>query len=164
MKKKVVIIGAGPAGLTTAYHILKNDSRHEVVIIEEENCVGGLSKTVNYNNNRMDLGGHRFFSKSKRVNHIWQEILPIQGKNSYDDKVLDNKKKLSKKGPDPEKEDKVFLIRNRISRIYYNKKFFDYPITLKFKVFKNLGLKTTIISGFSYLKSVFIKKEENKLK
>ena len=67
MKKKVVIIGAGPAGLTAAYELLKQKEKYDVTILEASNQVGGISKTINYKGNRMDLGGHRFFSKSKRV-------------------------------------------------------------------------------------------------
>ena len=163
MKKKVVIIGAGPAGLTAGYYLLKNSKDYEVVIIEKDNQVGGISKTINYNGNRMDLGGHRFFSKDDRVNELWQEILPVQGIGSYDDNKLNTEKPLKKNGPNPEKEDKVFLIRNRISRIYYCKKFFDYPVNLSFNTIKNLGIIKTIESGFSYLKSIFIKKDESNL-
>ena len=140
--KKVVIIGAGPAGLTAAYTFLKNSNNYKVIILEQDNQVGGISKTVIYNNNRMDLGGHRFFTKDDEIMSLWQEILP-----------LDN---FSKK-------DKVLLTRRRISRIFYNKKFFDYPVNLSFKTIKNLGIKDTFISGFSYIKSLFHKKKENNL-
>ena len=163
MNKKVVIIGAGPAGLTAGYYLLKNSKDYEVTIIEKDNNVGGISKTINYNGNRMDLGGHRFFTKEERINNIWKEILPVQGKESYDDLLLENNKVLADKGPNPEKEDKVFLIRNRVSRIYYSKKFFDYPVNLSFNTIKNLGLIKTIESGFSYLKSLFIKRKETNL-
>lgn len=157
---KVIIIGAGPAGLTTAYTILKNNTNCEVVILESDNMVGGISKTITYNNNKMDLGGHRFFSKSEVINDLWKELLPIQGKQSIDDKLTGNTKPVLKKGPNPEKEDRVFLIRNRVSRIYYNRKFFDYPVSLTFKTIKLMGVKNTMIVGFSYLKSIFIKKKE----
>lgn len=163
MKKKVVIIGAGPAGLTAGYHLLKNSNEYEVIIIEKDKMVGGISKTINFNGNKMDLGGHRFFTKSEKVNKIWQDILSIQGSPSYDDLKLNNKKEFSLIGPNPENEDKVFLIRNRISRIYYNKKFFNYPVNLSFNTIKNLGFFKTFQSGFSYLKSLFIKKEETNL-
>ena len=163
MKKKVIIIGAGPAGLTAAYELLKKSTNYSITILEESDTIGGISRTVNYKGNRMDIGGHRFFSKEKRVNDFWQNILPIQGKPSFDDKKLNRKKNLVKGGPDPEKEDKVFLVRNRVSRIYFLKKFFNYPISMKLQTFKNLGLVRTIKSGFSYLKSVLIKKKEDSL-
>ena len=163
--KKVVIRGAGPAGLTAAYEILKDNKKeeYEVVILEESNDIGGISKTVKYNGNRMDIGGHRFFSKDERVMNFWEELMPIQGKNSFDDEILGREKPLVKGGPNPEKEDDVMLLRTRVSRIYYLKKFFDYPISLKLQTFTNMGLIRTIKAGFSYLKSIIIKKEENSL-
>lgn len=161
--KKVVIIGAGPAGLTAAYELLKNSQEYEVIILESSNQVGGISKTIEYHGNRMDLGGHRFFTKSPQVMNIWRELLPIQGKPAYDDKILNTEKNFLVNGADPFKTDDVFLIRNRVSRIYYLKKFFDYPITLSFKTIKNLGFINTIEAGFSYLKSCFIKRKEDSL-
>lgn len=160
--KKVVIIGAGPAGLTAAYELLKNGKDYEVIILEKEKQVGGISKTINYKGNRMDIGGHRFFTKNEAVKEIWTSILPIQGKKSYDDKKLKKVRKLKRGGPDPEKEDKVMLIRDRISRIYYENNFYDYPITLNFKTIRNLGFFRTLVAGFSYLRyRLKSKKEEN---
>ena len=162
--KRVIIIGAGPAGLTEGYELLKeNNNEYEVIILEEENQVGGISKTVRYNGNRMDIGGHRFFSKDENVMDFWKELMPIQGTPSYDDKKLNREKPLVKDGPDPEKEDKVMLVRDRVSRIYYLKKFFDYPVSLKLETFTNMGLIRTIKAGFSYLKSIFVKKKETSL-
>ena len=162
--KRVIIIGAGPAGLTAGYELLKeNNNEYEVIILEEENQVGGISKTVRYNGNRMDIGGHRFFSKDENVMDFWKELMPIQGTPSYDDKKLNREKPLVKDGPDPEKEDKVMLVRDRVSRIYYLKKFFDYPVSLKLETFTNMGLIRTIKAGFSYLKSIFVKKKETSL-
>lgn len=161
--KKVIIIGAGPAGLTAGYELLKDNEEYEVVILEEDKQVGGISKTVRYNGNRMDIGGHRFFSKDENVMKFWEDLMPIQGAPSYDDKKLNREKPLKEGGPDPEKEDKVMLVRDRVSRIYYLKKFFDYPVSLKLETFTNMGLVRTIKSGFSYLKSIFIKKEETSL-
>lgn len=163
MKKKVVIIGAGPAGLTAAYELLRRSNDYDVTILEECSQVGGISKTINYKGNRMDLGGHRFFSKSDKVNDIWLELLPLQGEKSFDDELTGCEKPLKKSGPNPDKEDKVMLYRNRVSRIYYQKKFFDYPISLSFTTIKNLGFLKTMQSGFSYLKSTVIKKEEDSL-
>ena len=119
--KKVVIIGAGPAGLTAAYELLKSKEKYEVIILEETNEIGGISKTIKYNGNRMDIGGHRFFSKNEEIMNLWTELMPLQGANSYDDEKLGRTKSLAKNGPNPEKEDKVILIRNRVSRIYYYK-------------------------------------------
>ncbi len=161
--QKVVIIGAGPAGLTAAYELLKKSNNYQVIILESDKQVGGISKTINYHNNYMDLGGHRFFSKNEEIKKLWQEIMPIQGKDSYDDKILGNKKQLVKNGPDPNKEDCTFLIRNRISRIYYLNHFFDYPVTLNLNTLKNLGFLRVIESGFSYLKACIFKKKETSL-
>lgn len=164
MKEKVIIIGAGPAGLTMAYEILKNGKdKYEVVILEETSEIGGISKTVRYNGNRMDIGGHRFFSKDERVMNFWKDLMPIQGKDSIDDKILNRKKQLAEDGPDPEKEDNVMLLRHRVSRIYYLKKFFDYPISMKPETFKNMGFGRTMKAGFSYLKTIFVKREEKSL-
>ena len=162
--KKVLIIGAGPAGLTAGYELLKDkSSEYEVIIVEEDTRIGGISKTVNYNGNRMDLGGHRFFSKDEEIMNFWKDLMPIQGEAALDDKELGREKPLVQGGPNPENEDRVMLIRDRVSRIYYLKKFFDYPISLKLETFTNMGLIRTIKAGFSYLKSIFVKKEETSL-
>lgn len=161
--KRVIIIGAGPAGLTAANELLKIGD-FDVIVLEEANDIGGISKTVQYNGNRMDIGGHRFFSKDEKILKYWKSIMPIQGYNSFDDKKLSRVKELEIGGPDPEKTDNVMLIRNRVSRIYYLKKFFDYPITMKKETLKNMGLKKTLKAGCSYIKSVFIRRKENSLK
>lgn len=160
--KKVTIIGAGPAGLTAGYKLQKT-GRYDVTILEAEDAVGGISKTINYKGNRMDLGGHRFFSKDTEVINFWNDMLPLQGEPSFDDKKLNRQKNLASEGPNPDKEDKVMLKRNRVSRIYYKKKFFDYPVTLNMKTIKNLGFIDTTKSGFSYLKSLMFKKKEDSL-
>lgn len=161
--KKAYIIGAGPAGLTAAYELLKQSREYEVTVLEESRDMGGISKTVNYKGNRMDMGGHRFFSKVPEVNDWWNRMLPLQGAPTYDDIVLGRKMPLKKGGPDPEKEDRVMLRRHRVSRIYFNKKFFDYPISFKFETFKNMGLITTLQAGFSYLAALLHRRKENSL-
>lgn len=162
--KKIVIIGAGPAGLTAAVELLKDkDEQFEVVILEESNAIGGISRTVHYKGNRMDIGGHRFFSKSDEVMQWWNDLMPTQGKNSFDDKKLHRKKPLVEGGPDPEKEDKVMLIRDRVSRIYYKKHFFDYPVSMKWETIKNMGFLTTLDAGCSYLKSTVAPLPEDNL-
>ena len=162
-KQKVVIIGAGPAGLTAGLELLRQSDKYDVTILEETGEIGGISRTVHYKGNRMDIGGHRFFSKDERVVDFWKELMPVQGKLSYDDKKLGRKRNLSKDGPDPEKSDEVLLLRNRVSRIYYLKKFFDYPISMKLQTFKNMGLTRTAQAGASYLKSMVVKKDEDSL-
>ena len=162
--KKVIIIGAGPAGITAANELLKDTKgEYDVTILEETERIGGISQTVRYNGNRMDIGGHRFFSKSDEVMNWWSELMPVQGKPSFDDKILGREKPLVENGPDPEKDDKVILVRDRVSRIYYNKHFFDYPVTMSAATIKNMGFLTTMKAGFSYLKSVMFKKPEDSL-
>jgi protoporphyrinogen oxidase len=157
MSKTAIIIGAGPAGLTAAYELItKTDIKP--IVIERTNDIGGISKTVVHNGNRIDIGGHRFFSKSDRIMKWWQEILPIQGFDSKDDILKDiyyqkkrTKVKLSPDGPDPEKTDRVMLIRNRLSRIFFLRKFFDYPISLNGKTISNLGIVRIIKIGWTYV-------------
>lgn len=97
-KKKVVIIGAGPAGLTAAYELLKDkNDQYDVKILEETNEIGGISRTVKYNGNRMDIGGHRFFSKDQKVMEFWENLMPLQGEPSYDDKKLRKGEKTKKR-------------------------------------------------------------------
>ena len=161
--KKALIIGAGPAGLTAAYELLTKARDIEVVVFEESDCFGGISKTVNYKGNRMDMGGHRFFSKIPEVNEWWDSMLPMQGAPTYDDIVLKREMPVHKGGPDPEKEDRVMLTRHRVSRILFDTKFYDYPISLKPETFKNFGVLTTLKVGFSYLGSMFHKLPEDNL-
>ncbi len=168
MKQKVVIIiGAGPAGLTAAYELIdKTDMKP--IIFESTETVGGISKTVNYKGNRIDIGGHRFFSKSDRIMQWWQNILPLQGQPAKDDKELGRKVPLAVQNkkrkvgsqsfedlnpPDPEKTDKVMLNRSRLSRIFFLRKFFDYPVSLNYNTLSNLGIKRTLKIGLSYIKS-----------
>ncbi len=161
-KKTAIIIGAGPAGLTAAYELLQK-SDIKPIILEASHAIGGISKTVEYHGNRMDIGGHRFFSKIKAVTDLWEEILPTQGAPALDDKLLGREKPLVKGGPDPEQTDEVMLIRTRVSRIYYLRKFFDYPVSMKAQTFKNMGFRRTVKSGFGYLGSALFKRKEKNL-
>ena len=162
-KKKVIIIGAGPAGLTAGYQLLKESNEYDVTVIEASSDIGGISKTVKYKDYRMDIGGHRFFSKSDEVMTFWNEIMPVEGEIPYDYKETGRTTKIMEGGPKPDQEDNVMLIRNRISRIFYLNHFFDYPISLKWQTFKNMGLFRTISSVFSYIKSRIFKKKEDSL-
>ena len=163
MMKKVLVIGAGPAGLTAAYELLEQSADYEVIVFEESGQFGGISRTVLYNGNRMDMGGHRFFSKVPEVNAWWEKMLPAQGAPSYDDLLLQRDATLAEGGPDPEKEDRVMLRRHRISRIFFEQKFYDYPISLKPELFINMGLGTTIVVGCSYIKAALFPRKENSL-
>ena len=161
--KKALIIGAGPAGLTAAYELLEKSKDYEVIVFEESSAIGGISRTVNYKGNRMDMGGHRFFSKVPEVNAWWEKMMPTQGAMPFDDVALDRTSTTVPGGPDPEKTDRVMLRRNRLSRIFFNSKFFDYPVSLKWETIKNMGLWTTVVVGFSYLKTLVYKRKENSL-
>ncbi|MDR1631253.1 MAG: NAD(P)/FAD-dependent oxidoreductase [Oscillospiraceae bacterium] len=162
-QKTAIIIGAGPAGLTAAYQMLK-ETDMKPIILEETGVIGGISQTAQYKGNRMDIGGHRFFSKSDMVMNLWQEIMPIQGKPAIDDILLGTTdKEFSDNGGDPEKTDVVMLIRRRISRIFYLRHFFDYPISLKPATFQNMGLARTVKAGFGYMHAQVFKREEKSL-
>ncbi|MBP1591364.1 MAG: NAD(P)-binding protein, partial [Oscillospiraceae bacterium] len=162
--KNIVVIGAGPAGLTAAYELLsKAKDEYSVTVLEGSSEIGGISRTVKYRGNRMDIGGHRFFSKDKEVTDWWENMMPTQGKPSFDDIKLGRVKKLKAGGPDPEETDRVMLVRNRVSRIYYKKKFFDYPISMKMQTIKNMGFASTVSAGCSYLGSCISKKPEDSL-
>lgn len=163
MKKKLVIIGAGPAGLTAAYEMLKKSKEYEVILLEAEDMVGGISKTVTFDGYRVDTGIHRFFTKNDEVKKIWEDLLPLQNKPAYDDIKLDRKRNYKPQGSNPEQEEKSMLIRDRVTRIYYGKKFYDYPVSLKFSTLKNMGFINIIKAGFSYLKACIIQKEETSL-
>lgn len=165
MAKKAIIIGAGPAGLTAAYELLTRTDI-EPVILEENDFVGGISATLDYKHNKIDMGGHRFFSKSERVMDWWLSILPLQGKPAKDDILLSREVELSTAAdaPDPEKTDKVMLKRHRLSRIYYLKTFFSYPVSLNMDTIKGLGLWRMFKIGCSYLKALaFPIKDEKSL-
>ncbi len=203
MKKIAIIAGAGPAGLTAAYELLKQTDI-QPIIFEETSAIGGIAQTYNYKGNRIDIGGHRFFSKSDRVTKWWFNILPPQGKPAADTALrgheieyieqatiqylcekychqrtnhapIEGKKdtinyqlstinsisttnspltahrSITRTSPDPETEDDVMLQRPRISRIFYHKNFFPYPIGITLTVARRLGLINTALIGLSYI-------------
>lgn len=131
MRKKAIIIGAGPAGLTAAYELLKKTDI-EPIVIESSQHIGGISKTINYKGNRIDIGGHRFFSKSDEIMNWWKSILPLEQENTKD-------------------VDDVMLIRERLSRIFFLGKFFDYPVALNRNTIFNLGFVRIFRIGWTYL-------------
>ncbi|HLI04702.1 MAG TPA: NAD(P)-binding protein, partial [Terracidiphilus sp.] len=142
-QSRAVIIGAGPAGLTAAIELLRQ-SNIKPVVIEANSAAGGLARTLRYKGNRMDIGGHRFFSKSDRVMQWWLEMMPVEAAASQNGRLRYQGQERSIPEPaapvDPETEDRVMLVRPRKSRIYFLRKFFDYPISLKAATFRNLGL------------------------
>lgn len=163
-KRTAVIIGAGPAGLTAAYELIQRTDI-KPVIYEATDSIGGISRTINYKGNRMDIGGHRFFSKSDRVMQWWKNILGVQGKPARDDILLGRDTSLvsGNGSADPEKIDEVMLIRNRLSRILFERRFYDYPISLSIDTFRNLGLGRIVKIALSYGKCRLlpIKNEES---
>jgi len=161
-QQTALIIGAGPAGLTAAYSLLKKTDIHPI-ILEASEFIGGISRTAEHHGNRMDLGGHRFFTKDPAVNALWQDLMPLQGRPAVDDAELGVNKPLADGGPDPEREDRVMLVRSRVSRIYYLRKFFDYPISLKLTTFRNMGLSRTLRAGLGYMAANLRKQEETSL-
>jgi len=194
MAKTAVLIGAGPAGLTAALELLRRTDIHPIVL-EASDEIGGISRTIRYKGNRMDIGGHRFFSKSDRVMQWWMDLMPpaldeaqeisYQGKQRLvtvpahppeepplrglgplqhepEAEDLDLAEELKEQiahedenlvAAPPVDPDLVMLIRPRKSRIYYLRKFFDYPITLTRQTLENLGLLRTMRVGVSYMKS-----------
>ncbi|MCF0199024.1 MAG: NAD(P)/FAD-dependent oxidoreductase [Bacteroidaceae bacterium] len=165
--KKAIIVGAGPAGLTAAYELLRTTDVHPVVM-EGSNEIGGISKTVEYNGNRIDIGGHRFFSKNDTVMQWWQDIMPLQNKPSKDEILLNIPVTLEegnarRRECDPEQDDRVLLLRHRVSRIYYLRHFFSYPISLAWQTFANMGLLRTMKVGVGYLATLFHKLPETSL-
>src|SRR5512134_271026 len=133
MSRVAVIAGAGPAGLTAALELLR---RSDVVplVFEADTQVGGISKTVCYRGNRMDLGGHRFFSKSDWVMNWWQQILPVAASaeelQELELTYQGQHRTMNSCAPASDFDGKVMLVRPRLSRIFYKRKFFDYPLRL----------------------------------
>ena len=117
--RQVVIIGAGPAGLTAAYEL----DKHQVptVVLEKESFVGGISRTARYKGHHFDIGGHRFFTKVEAVQHMWEEVLGDE-----------------------------FLHRDRMSRIFYRKRFFHYPLRPANALLR-LGVVNSVLLVLSYL-------------
>src|SRR6202795_2622992 len=158
-QKIAVIAGAGPAGLTAALELLRRSDIIPIVF-EADAQVGGISKTVEYRGNRMDLGGHRFFSKSDWVMRWWQEILPVAEGQTQPSGALrihyqGQSRDLTLEGPAPTSGDAVMLIRRRLSRIFYRRRFFDYPLTLNASTVRNLGLPEAFKIGLSYGRAQF---------
>jgi protoporphyrinogen oxidase len=151
-QRTAVIIGAGPAGLTAALELLRRSDVRPVVI-EASGTVGGISRTVNYKGYRMDIGGHRFFSKSDWVMDWWREILPLEP-GADPDTVISYRNRQRTVGASPAvvapERDKVMLLRRRLSRIYFLRQFFDYPLKLDFATVSQLGLARFVRICASY--------------
>ncbi len=158
--KKALIIGAGPAGLTAALELLRRSTEYSVTVLESDIVAGGISRTVNVNGSRMDIGGHRFYTKSDRVMKFWKSIMPEQGAPSADELKTGSESVLAEGGADPEKYDEVLLNRRRVSRIYQKGRFYDYPISMN--TLKTMGFGA-VFAGTSYLASRIKKRRENTL-
>ncbi len=149
--KRAVIIGAGPAGLTAAWELLRTTDIQPVVI-EASSEIGGISRTVNFGGNRIDIGGHRFFSKSDTVMKWWLDVLPLEALKAGDESMLDGlDARISADSPD--ETDEIMLVRSRTSRILFGGKLFKYPLSLSPDTIFKLGLWKTFIFGLSYLKA-----------
>lgn len=153
--KTALVIGAGPGGLTAAYEFLTRTDDILPIVVEADDQVGGISRTIRYKGNRMDIGGHRFFSKSDRVMAWWANVLPIAGKGKHALGYQGQRTELESggDGPDPEKDDRVMLVRPRKSRIYFMGKFFDYPIALSGDTLRKLGPVRLAKIGTSYIQA-----------
>jgi protoporphyrinogen oxidase len=154
---RAIILGAGPAGLTAAYELVTRTSLRPLVL-EMSAYMGGISRTVEYKGNRIDIGGHRFFSKSDRVMAWWLQFLPLESTTgasvplTYRNKV----RKLVPNGApaDPTCVDCVMLVRKRLSRIYFSRRFFSYPINLSAETIHNFGVLRSCLIGLSYLRAM----------
>jgi protoporphyrinogen oxidase len=156
-QKRAIIIGAGPAGLTAAYELM---SRTDIqpIIYETTDMVGGIARTSLYKNNRIDLGGHRFFSKSARVTEWWLSKFPLQHiENTIKEQVKiivgDIQSSYLESDLDPEKNSRIMLVRKRLSRILFRRRFFDYPVSLSFATLRNLGFLRVVRVGLSYIRA-----------
>jgi protoporphyrinogen oxidase len=169
MAKRAIIIGAGPAGLTAAIELLKRTDI-QPIILEKSADIGGISKTVNYKGNRIDIGGHRFFSKSDRVMDWWLDMMPLEtdpdapADAPFTIRYRQQSREIRTPTPSPSDPVKTMLIRPRLSRIYFLRRFFSYPVRLSFDTLSKLGLFRTLAISFSYLKaSLFPIKPETSL-
>jgi protoporphyrinogen oxidase len=159
-RSRVVIIGAGPAGLTAAWE-LAEAGVSDVVVLEATRSIGGLSQSIEYKGNRIDIGGHRFFSKSDWVMDWWTRMLPLATGDSQDpgDKDLlltyqGKQRTLGAAAEAKESDAQVMLVRKRLSRIYFDGKFFDYPLKANFETALKLGLWRCARFGASYARSM----------
>ena len=158
-KKIALIIGGGPAGLTAAYELLKKTDI-KPIILEKSDTTGGMCVSVHYKGNIMDIGGHRYFTKFNKVKNWWLQFLPLQTSPSKDDIILNRDLKLQTNehySADPEKEDNVMLKRFKFTRIYYLRKFFDYPVSINFATIWGLGIIRMTKIFLSYTKAKLFK-------
>ncbi|MCB9779881.1 MAG: NAD(P)/FAD-dependent oxidoreductase [Alphaproteobacteria bacterium] len=152
--RTAVVIGAGPAGLTAAYELLQRTDIRPIVL-EADPLLGGISRTVEVRGNRMDIGGHRFFSKSDRVMDWWLSMLPLDpdADTTGELRYQGRQRPLPAATSQPEDPDAVMLLRQRRSRIFHGGRFFDYPLSLAPKTLRGLGLRRSARIGLSYARA-----------
>ena len=159
-KKQVLVIGAGPAGISFADKLIELSNEFSITIIEKSQYIGGISKTVNFEGNRIDIGGHRFFSKSDEVMHWWAQKFPVSIEDAQQDIELKYQGDI-RAIPDgfriantkEQETSNVLLVRNRKSRIIHERKLYDYPLKLNKKTLANIGIARLMQVSLSYIKS-----------
>jgi protoporphyrinogen oxidase len=163
MKTRVVIIGAGPAGLTAAHELAQRGVR-DVVVLEATGDIGGLSKTVNHRGNRIDIGGHRFFSKSDWVMDWWLRMLPlVPGEEKRGLEIAYHGQRRNLDAAQPSAAEPGMLVRSRLSRIYFNGRFFDYPLKANLDTALKLGLVRCLLFAASYARARLFPRPERSL-
>ena len=163
-KKTVVIVGAGPAGLTAAYELATRSEDYHLVVVEADEQVGGISRTVDYKGNKIDIGGHRFFSKSEKVLAWWQQFLPIYTEADTATTTYHQQTNTFTIHRKARADEPHMLLRPRKSRIYYQRRFFEYPLKLSPKTLWNIGLvKSLKIAATLLYRRVQPRRPENNL-
>ena len=165
-RKIAIIIGAGPAGLTAAYELLQRTDVKPIVLERDPEYVGGISRTVNYKGNRIDIGGHRFFSKSDRVMQWWADMLPVQVEEGKDADITYRRttRALTEglRRADAKDRDQVMHVRPRKTRILYRGKFFAYPVELSLDTLVKLGPVKVVRAGVTYVYAVLFPRKPEK--
>ena len=149
----IIIIGGGPAGLTAALE-LQDAGFRDITVLEADHQVGGISRTVEHHGNRIDIGGHRFFSKSDWVMDWWRGLMPVAAPadpNAARELRYQGASAGIPAATASEADDGVMLLRSRLSRIYFNKRFFDYPLKLNLDSMLKLGPWKVLTFGLSYV-------------
>lgn len=152
-QKTAIIIGAGPAGLTAAYELLTK-TKIKPIVLEKSKVVGGISATYTHKGNSIDIGGHRFFSKSDDVIQWWLQFLPLYDTTAHTEKLTyrGQQKDVSfipRKRAGKHTKD-AMLLRSRKSSIVYQKKMFDYPLSYSFETVKKLGFMKMVKVAATY--------------
>lgn len=145
VKKQVIIIGAGPAGITAALELLKKSDEYQVVVLEASQEIGGLSRTIRYHGNGMDIGDRRFYLEDAEIRTWWDAFLSRRDAS------------------ESHTRDALMLARHDASRVYYKGNFFDVPVAFTPRTIKHMGLGASVKAGFGYIGSAMKKLPENSL-